>query len=148
MTHIAGLAQNTSSFDMSVFPQAEKGWAQHIINLPLVEQGADQNYKVEMYVGKYAEVDMCNSFGLLGELEEKELTGYGYNYYSFNTSGDIMGTMMGCSDRSKQTKFVISRSLTMRYNPNMPIVIYTPQGYEVRYKIFKALDMEYKAYTK
>ena len=59
-----------------------------------------------------------------------------------------MGTMMGCSDRSKQTKFVISRSLTMRYNPNMPIVIYTPQGYEVRYKIFKALDMEYKAYTK
>lgn len=144
MLNMSSFAQSTQ-FDMSVFPKPDNGWMQHVIHLPEVDRKEMSNYKIEFYIGKYAEVDMCNTFGLIGELQEKELSGYGYNYFRFDTDGNVMGTLMGCSDRSMQTKFVKSRSLTMDYNSNMPIVVYTPKGYEVRYKIFKASKFEYKA---
>lgn len=133
----------TSQVDLSPFGPAKKGYVQYVIDLPHSTTGQDYNKKVEFYVGKMAEVDVCNSHFLGGALAAKELKGWGYTYYEFETDGMIMGTMKGCLDNRKELKFVAARSMTIDYNGRMPIVIYVPEGYEVRYKIYTAAADEY-----
>jgi len=139
------MAQQTPSASVSMFPAAQAGMQQIIIDVP---HGAnDQQKKIEFYVGKMMEVDACNNFFLSGTLEEKDLQGWGYSYYEFQTDGQVAGTLMGCMNPEKVTKFIAARSEMARYNGRLPIVIYIPEGYEVRYKIWKAEDEEYVGKT-
>lgn len=141
-----GFAQSSIYESANNYPPAEKGKVQHIIYLPKSAAGGDNNKKVEVYVGKYMETDMCNNYRLMGEFEKKEVTGKNWlSYYNFESKGDAMQTLMGCMDNSTQRKFVTGERLVFDYNGNLPIVIYTPEGMEVRYRIFVADQDEYKA---
>lgn len=140
-------AQNIiDKVDTSVFPAAEKGYVQYLVEVPHSTMEEDANKKVEISVGKYAEVDKCNRHFLGGELKQQELKGFGYNYYTFKSDGNVAGTLMGCNETGTVRKFVSSRPVLMDYNGRMPIVIYAPEGFEVQYKIFKAQPETYKAY--
>ena len=131
--------------DLSVFPKAEKGYQQYVIEVPHSTLEEDGNKKVEVYVGKYTQVDKCNRHFLSGEIITKDLKGYGYNYYEFKTNGTIAGTMMGCGESGTVTKFVTAQPILKDYNGRMPIVIYVPEGYDVQYKIYKADSETYRA---
>lgn len=135
----------TTQVDLTPFGPAKSGYVQYVIDLPHSTTGQDYNKKVAFYVGKMAEVDLCNSHFLQGIIHSKELKGWGYTYYEFETDGMIMSTMKGCLDNMKELKFVASRSMTIDYNGRMPIVLYVPEGYEVRYKIYTASADEYAA---
>ncbi len=87
----------TLSADISMYPVASDQEVQHVIELPALDN--ELNYKVAIFVAKEMEVD-CNSYFLQGSLVEKELEGWGYSYYSFETNGEVMSTMMGCPDNS------------------------------------------------
>lgn len=102
-----------------------------------VGQQANENlFEVELKAGKTLEVD-CNNHRLVGSFTEATVEGWGYNYYVFETEGNIMSTMMMCPG-PKQEKFVSGETLSVRYNSRLPIVVYLPKGYELKYRIWTA----------
>lgn len=129
--------------DLSMFPKPEEGYKQMVIDVPHSEN--DDKKKIEFSVGKMMEVDGCNTFFLAGELEQKDLDGWGYNYYVFKTDGTVGGTRMGCPDMPNRHLFVSAQPEMVRYNGRMPIVIYVPTDYDVQFKIYKAEDDVYRA---
>jgi ecotin len=134
-----------SKVDTSVFPAPKKGFTQFVIEVPFSSLEEDANKKIEIFVGKYQEVDTCNRHSLMGEFQTKDLQGWGYSYYEFQSKGDVMSTMMGCMDNQKVSKFISSQGLLLDYNGRMPIVLYVPEGMEVKYKIYKAEPETYQA---
>jgi ecotin len=139
-------AQNIhSKVDTKIFPEPKKGYTQFVIEVPFSSMEEDANKKIEIFVGKYADVDTCNHHSLTGEFQTKDLQGWGYSYYEFQSKGDIVGTMMGCGNHQKVSKFISSQGLLLNYNGRMPIVLYVPEGFEVQFKIYKAEPETYKA---
>lgn len=129
--------------DISMYPQPEKGYRQVIIDVPHSKN--DNHKKIEFRVGKYMEVDGCNHYGLMGTLEKKELQGWGYSYYTFKTQGQAFSTQMGCPDASKRNLFVTAQPETVNYNGRLPVVIYVPDDYEVKFQIYTTDGDDYEA---
>jgi ecotin len=141
---IQAIAQQiVSKQDLSIFPMPESGYKKVIIEVPYSDK--DDQKKIEFSVGKWMEVDGCNYFNLQGTLETKDLQGWGYNYYVFKTNGQVTSTMMGCSDAAMRNLFVTAQPEMVRYNGKLPIVIYVPEEYQVKFKIFKAEEDTYWA---
>jgi ecotin len=108
-----------------------------VIQLPVQQDEA--NYKVELLIGKMLEVD-CNQHRLGGQLESKTLEGWGYDYV-FDKVTSPVSTMMACPDGKKEKKFVtayLGDNSLLRYNSKLPIVVYTPENVEVKYRVWKA----------
>ncbi|KAB1067080.1 serine protease inhibitor ecotin [Tamlana haliotis] len=135
----------TVTHDISMYPQANDDQLRHIIELPKTED--DYAYKVELYVGKMAEID-CNQSMLSGAFKSENVSGWGYSYYNFETNGQIASTKRMCPDNTKYEAFVKSTGEIARYNSKLPIVVYTPKGYEVRYKIWSRNNTEQTATVK
>ena len=120
--------------NLKPYPEQLDSLERHVIYL---EQKSDESlFEVELIVGKKMEVD-CNRHRLMGNFQEETIQGWGYNYYIFDTEGHVMSTMMMCPG-PKTEKFIQGESITVRYNSRLPLVIYLPQGYELRYKIWTA----------
>ena len=120
------------------YPKADKGMKRQVIQLPAQQDEA--NFKVELLIGKTLEVD-CNQHRLGGQLESKTLEGWGYDYYVFDKVTSPVSTMMACPDGKKEKKFVtayLGDNSLLRYNSKLPIVVYTPENVEVKYRMWKA----------
>lgn len=120
------------------YPKADKGMKRQVIQLPA--QQDEGNFKVELLIGKTLEVD-CNQHRLGGQLESKTLEGWGYDYYVFDKVTSPVSTMMACPDGKKEKKFVtayLGHNSLLRYNSKLPIVVYTPENVEVKYRVWKA----------
>ncbi|RAU37552.1 serine protease inhibitor ecotin [Enterobacter sp. RIT 418] len=120
------------------YPQAEKGMKRQVIQLPV--QQDEGNFKVELLIGQTLEVD-CNQHRLGGQLESKTLEGWGYDYYVFDKVTSPVSTMMACPDGKKEKKFVtayLGDNSLLRYNSKLPIVVYTPENVDVKYRVWKA----------
>lgn len=137
------MAQTVTKVDVSIFPKPEQGYKQVVIEVP--HSDLDSSKKIEFKVGKWMEVDGCNYYSLMGTLEEKDLSGWGYSYYTYTTDGEAVSTMMGCPDLPKRNLFVSSQPQLTNYNGKMPIVIYVPEEYQVTFTIYKTDGEEYKA---
>lgn len=135
---VAGLAfaQNTYKVDIAPFPKAEKGQKQVVIEVPHSEN--DVNKKIEIFVGKSMQTDSCNRTWLSGQFVSSELKGWGYNYLTFKTDGSTPSTNMGCMDTKAITQFVKSQGFLTDYNGRMPIVLYVPEGYDVKFRVYTA----------
>jgi len=125
---------NEAEKALEAFPAAEKGMVRHVIQLK--KQKDESLFKVEIIPGKNMLVD-CNYHTLMGKLEEKDLQGWGYNYYVFSSDGQTRSTLMACN-KPKENKFVQAQTVTLNYNSRLPIVVYAPEGYEIQYRIWSA----------
>ncbi|TNJ44572.1 serine protease inhibitor ecotin [Tamlana fucoidanivorans] len=128
-----------ASHDLSMYPKETNALKRHIISLP--KKTDESNYKVELYVGKIMEID-CNKSTLVGEFTEETVFGWGYTFFNFKTDDHIMSTKKACPEGTNHDAFVSALGKLVRYNSKLPIVIYTPEGYEVRYKIWSRSDTE------
>lgn len=137
------MAQTVNKQDLSIFPKAEAGYKQMVIEVP--HSNKDNQKRIEFMVGKMMEVDGCNQFGLTGTLEKKDLEGWGYSYYIFKTEGHVISTQMACPGQPNRNLFVSAQPEMTNYNGKLPIVIYVPEEYEVRFKIYKAEEEVYHA---
>jgi len=124
--------------NLAPFPQSQVGFQRYVIHLPA--NGIDESYQVELIAGKTETVD-CNQHRLSGIITEKDLAGWGYTYYEFSTQGQMASTMMACPDRPKSEKFITGATKLVRYNSRLPIVVFVPNGYELKYRLWKAMEM-------
>lgn len=126
------VAQQTDN--LSMYPQAGRGQKRVVIHLP--QKSDEELFMIELIPGKNATVD-CNNYSYNGKIEEKSIDGWGYSYFSFTSDGQMMGTKMGCPG-VKQTKFISARSKTTKYNSKLPIVVYLPANFTVKYRVWSA----------
>ncbi len=125
----------------AVYPAIE-GMIPHAV--AVADKGEDEaNLKVQLMVGKTMEVD-CNQHHLDGEFEDETLEGYGYDYYIFETSGNVASTMMACPDDTKTEKFISGEDHFISYNSKLTTPVYAPEGYEVRFTTW-GVESENKA---
>ncbi|MFJ4112386.1 MULTISPECIES: serine protease inhibitor ecotin [Pseudomonas] len=130
-------AMAASLKDVAPYPEAEKGFTRQVIHLPT--QADEQAHKLEIIAGKTLQVD-CNRQRLAGSLEEHTLEGWGYSYYRLDKVGGPASTLMACPDGKKTEAFVpvVGEGFLLRYNSKLPVVVYVPEGVQVRYRVWSA----------
>ncbi|MGI9244612.1 MAG: ecotin family protein [Verrucomicrobiales bacterium] len=126
---------------LKAFPPAAGGMERYVIELPHKERGEDNNFMVELIVGKEMETDGVNRVHLGGKLETKPLEGWGFTFYEVRRLGPAASTKVGVPPGTKTVKrFVSGPAMKIPYNSRVPIVVYVPKGAEVRYRVWKASD--------
>lgn len=137
---------NTSAQDnMKAFPPAEEGMVRYVLNLP--KQDDEILFKVELKVGKTVNTDADNRYFFGGSIEESTIEGWGFTKYEVKKLGPMAGTlMMPNPNAPKVDRFITlgGEPYLIRYNSKLPVVVYVPEGVEVRYRVWRA-DKELKA---
>ena len=149
---IVGLAMLSASAlgaehpELKAFPPAKEGMERFVIVLPHKERGEEDAFQVEIIVGKEMLTDGVNVVRLGNTIEPRPLPGWGYTYYEVTGSSEALSTMMAPPAGAPMVKtFVTAPPLHVRYNSRLPIVVYVPKGYEVRYRIWQAPETTEKA---
>ena len=124
---------------LKAFPAAEDGKSRFVILLPHKERGVDNNFKVELFVGKEMMTDGVNTYRLGGKIEAKPLKGWGFTYYEVEKIGPAISTRKEVPPGTPTVKkFVAMPSTTIPYNSRVPVVIYVPKGASVEYRLWRA----------
>ena len=130
------VAASDALHDMKPYPAAPDGMQRLVFRVPALENENDA--RVEVLVGRTMEVD-CNVARLMGTLERRVAEGWGYPYYVLPQVRGPASTMMACPENEpKREAFVTvgGDGFFLRYNSKLPVVVYVPRGYEVRYRIW------------
>jgi ecotin len=125
--------------NMQAFPPAGDGMVRYVLHLP--EQADESAFKVELIVGKTVEIDAQNSYFLGGRIEAEAIEGWGFTRYIVRKIGPMAGTLMAVDPNvPKVARFIPlgGEPFLVRYNSCLPVVIYVPEGAEVRYRVWSA----------
>ena len=125
--------------NMKAYSPAGAGMVRHVLHLP--KQADEYAFKVELIVGKTVQVDGVNTYFFAGRIEEKIIEGWGFPRYDVSKLGPMAGTLMAVEpDAPKVNRFVAigGEPFLIRYNSQLPVVVYAPEGVEVRYRIWSA----------
>ncbi len=125
--------------NMKAFPPAENGMTRHVLNLPAKEN--EESLKVELIVGKTVKTDGVNRHFLAGKIEEETIQGWGFPRYMVRNVGPMAGTLMGVPPGTPMVDTFVQiggNPYLVRYNSRLPLVVYVPEGCEVRYRIWRA----------
>ena len=123
--------------NMMAFPPAKEGMVRYVLQLP--KQDDESAFKVELIVGKTVLVDEKNRYFFGGKIEEETIKGWGFPYYNLRKLGPMAGTMMAIDPNApKVNRFITlgGQPYLIRYNSRLPIIVYAPEGVEVRYRIW------------
>lgn len=123
--------------DIKMFPAAQPGQTRVVIALPAEQVESD--IRVELIIGKTMQVD-CNQHWFAGSLKQETVQGWGYSYYRLADPKGPASTLMACPGRPNQDDFVRVRGdgYLLSYNSRLPIVVYVPKGFDVRYRLWRA----------
>ncbi len=120
------------------YPKAKEGQVRHVLHLP--KETDEDSLKVQLIVGKVMDTDGVNQVFFGGGIKEKDVPGWGFPQYIV-TVGPAASTLI----RVPLGKPPVKKFVTMggephliRYNSKLPVVVYAPEGYEVKYRFWKA----------
>jgi ecotin len=143
----AGMAgQGTDN--MQAFPPAQEGMLRYVLQLP--KQDDESAFKLELIVGKIVKVDKRNRYFFGGKIEEETIKGWGFPRYIVSKLGPMAGTRIAVDPNAPKVDRFVSLGGAphfIRYNSRLPIVVYVPEGVEVRYRMWSA-GTEVKAMEK
>jgi ecotin len=129
----------TAADNMNAFPAAKKAMVRYV--LPLSKEENETALKVELVIGKTVQVEANNNYFFGGKVETKIAQGWGFTYYVVPKLGPMAGTLMAVDPNAPKVERFISiggEPQLLRYNSKLPIVVYVPEGVEVRYRIWRA----------
>ena len=125
--------------NMKAFPPPEKGQIRYVIQL--AEQDDESNYQVELIVGQTVEIDEINQYFFGGQIKKENIVGWGFTRYVVSELGPMAGTRMAVDPNAPTVNRFIrlgGAPSLIRYNSRLPVVVYVPEGVEVRYRIWRA----------
>ncbi len=127
--------------ELKAFPLAKEGQERFVIVLPRQERNEKDNFMVEIIVGKTMLTDGVNHYGFGEILARRALeNGKGHHYYEVKDARPI-STLIGVPKGTPEVKkFVSATPLQDPYDSRVPIVVYAPKGFEVRYRIWEASE--------
>ena len=123
--------------DLEAWPPAGAGEIRYVIRVPALED--ESGRRVELRVGKLLEID-CNRHWFGGRLERDVVAGWGYPIFRLVGVAGPASSMMACPGEDQREAFV-SVNLDepfVSYNSKLPIVVYVPEGFSVRYRVWSA----------
>lgn len=127
--------------EIKAFPEAQPGMERFVIALPHKERGEEDAFRIELFAGKEMLTDGVNRVRLTNAIEPRPLPGWGYTYYVVTGPSETISTLMAAPEGTPSVPaFVTGTPLQIRYNSRLPIVIYAPEGLEVRYRVWEASD--------
>jgi ecotin len=128
------------SYGMKPYPPAEDGYKRMVIHLQSLAD--EDTSKLEIIIGKTIKVD-CNRHWFGGQVTEEIAKGWGFPYFVLKSVTGPVSTLMACPpDKKEQDAFVQVRGdgALLRYNSKLPVVVYVPVDFEVRYRIWTAKE--------
>jgi ecotin len=133
--------------DLKPYPAPAAGEQRWVIQLnPLLRPSADASlsnnpadWRVQLLVGQELELD-CNLHRFTGRLKAQPLPGWGYIIYRVENPGPMVSTRKACPGEAPSRRFVPlgEKPFMLPWNASLPIVVYAPDGFSVRYRIWKA----------
>jgi ecotin len=127
-----------NDYGMKPYPVPRTGQQRLAFRVPAVEN--EENHRIEILAGTSMDLG-CNRTWFGGDLEQRTAKGWGFPYYVLNQVGPAASTRMACPPGEEKTQtFVQVRGdgFFQRYNSKLPVVVYVPEGFEVRYRIWSA----------
>ena len=132
--------------DLKAFPEVKSGMSRFVISLSTKERDEEERFMVEIIAGKNILTDGVNQVRLGNTIETHVVKGYGHSYYEVTGSTLALSTRMAVPAGSvKVQEFVKAPSIKVNYNSRLPIVVFAPNGYEVRYQIWEASGQVHQA---
>ena len=134
--------------NMKAFPPPEKGMVRYVLHLP--KQDDESAFKVELIVGKTVLLDERNRYFFSGKIQQETIKGWGFTRYNVSQLGPMAGTKIAVDPNApKVNRFIMlgGEPYLIRYNSRLPVVVYAPEGVEVRYRIWTA-EPEMKGFEK
>jgi ecotin len=125
--------------ELKAFPPAGEVMSRFVIMLPPRKE--EELLKVQLLVGKTVKLDPQNRYFFGGKLETETIQGWGYDRYILKSLGPMAGTLMAVDpNEPKVDRFITlgGEPELLRYNSRLPLVVYLPDGVEVRYRIWRA----------
>ena len=139
LSFLAAMLSVQAADNMKAFPPAKEGTVRHVLQLP--KQDDESAFKVELIVGKTVQIDEGNRYFFVGKIETETIKGWGFPRYNVSKLGPMAGTLMAADPNApKVNRFITlgGEPYLIRYNSRLPIVVYAPEGVEVRYRLWKA----------
>jgi ecotin len=124
---------------MKAFPDPDQGQIRYVIQL--AEKDDESDCQVELIVGKTIEIDDVNQYFFGGQIKSESIVGWGFTRYVLSELGPMAGTLMAVDPNApKVNRFIRlgGAPFLIRYNSRLPVVVYVPEGVEVRYRIWQA----------
>jgi ecotin len=131
---LALIAATAPAPDIAMFPKAPVGMRQMVIRLP--RRADEAQVRVEFYAGQVRTID-CNLVTIPVGLTRHEVRGWAYPYWAMPAPPPAITTLMGCPPGSEHQAFVHGHAEWADYRSALPIIVYVPTGYSVRYRIWR-----------
>jgi ecotin len=132
-------AAGRAADNMKAFPPADEGMVRFVLQVP--KHDDESAYRVELIVGKTVEVDERNRYFFGGKIQTETIKGWGFLRYIVSKLGPMTGTLMAIDPNAPKVRRFVTLAgepYLVRYNSRSPIVVYVPEGVEVRYRIWSA----------
>lgn len=139
LTCLIGVSSGQAADNLKAFPPAEEGMVRFVLQLP--QQNDESALKVELLVGKTVQTDARNRYFFGGQIEQETIKGWGFTRYTVSKLGPMAGTLMAVDpNEPKVARFITLAGdpYFIRYNSRLPVVVYVPEGADVRYRIWTA----------
>ncbi len=121
--------------ELKAFPEQLPGHQRFVIELPAL---ADEDaHKLEL-VGTRAMTVDCNTRGMDGRFESRDVQGWGYTYWVLQSRGQVVTTMMACPPGTQRPGVAQTPGALLRYNSKLPVVVFVPEGLGLSYRVWNA----------
>lgn len=140
--HASGVSSDSpAEKQVKPFPLPGPGMERYVLFLPVRE---DESLRmVQLIVGRTEETDPINRYFLSGRIQTETIQGWGFIRYVIKDLGSMAGSRMAVPPGTPmQARFIPlgGEPYLIRYNSRLPVVVYAPEGAEVRYRVWISND--------